>query len=82
METTGSPEFRRCKRTRKGPNAGRDYILRQCPVSVANLVGPKINTGECWLGVHGKAEKLIGFKSRNRGDSVRLSPIFVAGKYR
>ena len=48
----------------------------------AKFVGPKIHTGECWLGVHGKAEKLIGFESRNRGDSVRLSPKFVAGKYR
>ena len=54
---------------------------KECCVSAKNLVGPKIHTGECWLGVHGKAEKLIGFKSRNRGHSVRLSPIFVAGKH-
>jgi hypothetical protein len=53
----------------------------KCRVSAKNLVGPKIHTGECWSGVHGKAEKLIGFKSRSRGDSVRLSPIFVAGKH-
>jgi hypothetical protein len=81
METTGSAGFRRCSaRVRGRMPAGTTSA--KCRVSAQNLVGPKIHTGECWLGVHGKAEKLIGFESRNRGDSVRLLPKFVAGKYR
>ena len=79
METTGSAGFRQCKRNSKGPNAGRDYILRNEPSRQMFWSAPRSTSGECWWGVHGKAEKLIGFKSRDRGNPVRLSPIFVAG---
>ena len=67
MGTTGSVGFRRLKCEGKGPNAGRDYILKQCEVSVAFLVGPKIFAGEC------RWEYMV-----TAGSNPALSPILVA----
>jgi len=79
METTGSAGFRQCKRNSKGPNVAGTTFLTMNRLGKMFSSAPRSTSGECWTGVHGKAEKLIGFESRDRGDSVRLSPIFVAG---
>ena len=60
METTGFAGFRRCKHNTKGPNAGRDYILDDEPSRQMFSSASTFTSGECWLGVQGKAEKRTG----------------------